>query len=66
MESSISNEMSVCESWNWNCSPRECAIEARKLGWSAQKVESAMRNFGFKQKDISAVVREVASLGSLQ
>lgn len=51
-------EKSVCESWNWNCTARECATDARDRGWSLRRLESAMKNFGYKPDHIAQVVYE--------
>lgn len=51
-------ERAVCRSWNWNSTPRECAIDARDRGWSQQRLESAMRNFGYEPDLIAQVVYE--------
>ena len=48
----------VCESWNWNCTPRECASEATELEWSRHRLIAAMKDFGFKQAAIEEVVYE--------
>ena len=51
-------EMRVCSGWNWNCTPRECAEEARELAWSRRRIESAMKAFGFKDSYVLQVVYE--------
>lgn len=55
------DERSVCESWNWNCTPRECAEDARGRGWSVQKLKSAMRAFGYRPDHIANVAYEFAA-----
>ena len=54
-------EQAVCESWNWNCSPRECAKDAKDRGWSLQKLKYAMRAFGYRPDDVAKVVFEFES-----
>ena len=48
----------VCEGWNWNCTPRECAQEARDLGWSTWGLKDAMLDFGFSSTHIGDVLFE--------
>lgn len=55
-------EHKVCESWNWNCSPRECAEDAKEKGWSKSQIIHAMATFGFKKPEINQVVYEFESL----
>lgn len=50
-------EQTVCESWNWNKSPRECALDAHEREWSRNRVGQAMKRFGFKEPQIQAVLR---------
>ena len=51
-------ENRICSAWNWNCTPSECADEARELGWTSRQVESAMKRFGFAESHIQAVLFE--------
>jgi hypothetical protein len=55
-------EDEVCSSWNWNGTARECAMEAKDLGWTTHTIESAMTRFGYKQSDIKSVVYEFENL----
>lgn len=48
----------VCESWNWNCSPRECAEDAAQRGWTANQIQRAMAEFGFKEASVKEVLHE--------
>ena len=52
-------EKRICASWNWNSTPRECATEARRLGWSVARTKKAMANFGFKKTNIDQVAYEL-------
>lgn len=52
----------VCSTWNWNCSPRECAEQAIDLGWGRHTIVSAMKRFGFKQSNIDNVIYEFEEL----
>jgi len=51
-------DRSVCESWNWNCTPRECAVDARNRGWDLRRLESAMKAFGYRSDHIAQVIYE--------
>ena len=52
-------ERVVCESWNWNYTPRECAVDAKDRGWSSSRLQSAMKAFGFKSDQIAQVAYEL-------
>jgi hypothetical protein len=52
-------ERVICDSWNWNCTPRECATDARDRGWGVRRLEFAMKAFGFKPDHIAQVVYEL-------
>lgn len=58
------NQQKVCESWNWNRTPRECAEDAFDKGWSLQTLQSAMKTFGFNTQNINQVVDEFESLSN--
>ena len=49
----------VCNHWNWNCTPRECAEEAKELGWSTRTTQQNMERFGFNAEAVSQVVYEM-------
>jgi len=51
-------ELKVCEAWNWNCSPRECAYEAFELGWTSRQLVRAMTAFGFREALVQEVLYE--------
>ena len=49
-------DLFVCESWHWNCSPIECAQDAARLGWDAEQTEKAMEAYGFSRHHIDQVL----------
>ena len=52
-------EDKVCQSWNWNNTPRECAAEARERDWSVSQVGAAMLRNGFQKSQIAQVLHEM-------
>ena len=58
MARETAEEKRVCQSWSWNCSPRECAEEAYELGWSEERLSAAMKTNGFSERNIKDVLFE--------
>lgn len=58
LDSNELQEHNVCSGWSWNYTARECAQEAKKLGWERYQLEEAMMEFGFNQSNIQSVIYE--------
>jgi hypothetical protein len=52
----------VVSRWNWNCSPRECADEAKNLEWTVRDIRQQMSDFGFNERDIAKVTDEFENI----
>ena len=57
-EDTRKENLKICESWNWNKTPRECATEANLLGWTHYTIKAVMAEFGFKPNHVNEVLYE--------